>query len=131
MVKSRFLGKPPKMRSRPTMVRVGVSDFVDEQARNARLIAAALDAFRTTFVKNREVRTKQKKVNVCGVAAAASPCVIIDCVRVYATNERVVFMFVITGDPVFFFLCSQSKKFFEVLRIAMQRSKTYLKSASR
>ncbi|CAH1713183.1 unnamed protein product [Aphis gossypii] len=55
MVKSRFLGKAPKARcQRTTMIRVGVSDFVDVEAKNARLIAIALNVFRTTFEKDGE-----------------------------------------------------------------------------
>ncbi|XP_025209223.1 histone-lysine N-methyltransferase trithorax isoform X1 [Melanaphis sacchari] len=54
MVKSRFLGKPPKARCQRTMIRVGVSDFVDVEAKNARLIAIALNVFRKTFEKDGE-----------------------------------------------------------------------------
>jgi len=56
MVKSRFLGKPPKTRCQRAMIRVGVSDFVDVEAKNARLISIALNVFRTTFDKDGEVR---------------------------------------------------------------------------
>uniref|UniRef100_A0A2S2PCD6 Histone-lysine N-methyltransferase trithorax n=1 Tax=Schizaphis graminum TaxID=13262 RepID=A0A2S2PCD6_SCHGA len=52
MTKSRFLGKPPKARCQRKMVRVGVSDFVDVEAKNAQLIAIALNVFRTTFEKD-------------------------------------------------------------------------------
>lgn len=39
------------------MIRVGVSsDFVDVEAKNARLISIALNVFRTTFEKDGEVR---------------------------------------------------------------------------
>ncbi|NP_001155619.1 uncharacterized protein LOC100164268 [Acyrthosiphon pisum] len=55
MGKSRFLGKPPKTRCQRTMIRVGVSsDFVDVEAKNARLISIALNVFRTTFEKDGE-----------------------------------------------------------------------------
>jgi len=56
MGKSRFLGKPPKARCQRAMIRVGVSDFVDVEAKNARLISIALNVFRTTFEKDDEVR---------------------------------------------------------------------------
>ncbi|XP_022167884.1 histone-lysine N-methyltransferase trithorax isoform X3 [Myzus persicae] len=54
MGKSRFLGKPPKTRCQRSMIRVGVSDFVDVEAKNARLISIALNVFRTTFEKDEE-----------------------------------------------------------------------------
>lgn len=41
------------------MVQVGVSDFVDNEAKNARLISIALNVFRTTFDNDREVRNIQ------------------------------------------------------------------------
>jgi len=36
------------------MVRVGVPDFEDNEGKNARLIAVALDSFRTTFENGKE-----------------------------------------------------------------------------
>lgn len=49
------------------MVRVGVPDFEDNEAKNARLIAVALDAFRTTFENGGEEVRYCRHVTPSGV----------------------------------------------------------------
>jgi hypothetical protein len=65
MVRSRFLGKPPRTRCPRTMVQVGVSDFVDNEAKNARMISIAFDVFRTTLKNDGEVSSFWNNGSVC------------------------------------------------------------------
>ncbi|XP_025421628.1 histone-lysine N-methyltransferase trithorax isoform X2 [Sipha flava] len=71
MVRSRFLGKPPRTRCPRTMVQVGVSDFVDNEAKNARMISIAFDVFRTTLKNDGEQHEFREFSNNCDDRAAA------------------------------------------------------------
>lgn len=99
MVKSRFLGKPPRTRCRRTLVQVGVSDFVDNEAKTARLISIALNVFRTTFEKDGEVCIVFVVCTyaVCGYASDQWRVVVAKYVWLYPLqkkkkNNRVVFI---------------------------------------
>ncbi|XP_050537456.1 histone-lysine N-methyltransferase trithorax [Daktulosphaira vitifoliae] len=70
MVRSRFLGKPPKTRTKRAMVLAGVSKFVDNDFKTAQLISLSLDVFRTTYESNYEEKSQEfKGFNDCSEAA--------------------------------------------------------------
>lgn len=107
MVKSRFLGKPPKSRCRRTMIRVGVSNFVDNEAKNARLISIALNVFRTTFVTDGEVRCSKKK-NRQPKTYKSPQNVFIDVIISRARRKRIV---ITLSFFLFFHTCLQPEDF--------------------